>query len=59
MFKTTLHNLARDDRGATAIEYGLIVAMIAIACIAAFDKLGNGANGSLAGVMGKIGSVLF
>ena len=31
-----------DERGATAIEYGLMVAMIAVGCIAAFTILGGG-----------------
>jgi pilus assembly protein Flp/PilA len=30
-----------DERGATAIEYGLMVAMIAVGCIAAFTVLGG------------------
>jgi len=40
-----LRKLCRDERGATAIEYGLIAACIAIACIAAFNRLGGGAGG--------------
>ncbi len=32
--------LLADDEGATAIEYGLIAALIAIACIIAFQTLG-------------------
>jgi pilus assembly protein Flp/PilA len=31
-----------DDHGATAIEYGLIAALIAIGAIASFSMLGNG-----------------
>jgi pilus assembly protein Flp/PilA len=31
----------RDNRGATAIEYGLIAALIAVAAIAAMGSLGN------------------
>ena len=30
-----------DDTGATAIEYGLIAALIAVAAIAAMGSLGN------------------
>ena len=33
-------DLLRSERGATAIEYGLIAALIAIAAIAAFQRLG-------------------
>lgn len=31
----------RDDRGATAIEYGLIAALIAVAAITAMGTLGS------------------
>jgi pilus assembly protein Flp/PilA len=31
----------KDKRGATAIEYGLIAALIAVAAIAAMQGLGN------------------
>jgi pilus assembly protein Flp/PilA len=33
--------LVRDDRGATAIEYGLIAALIAVAIIATVTALGT------------------
>ncbi|MFZ5704725.1 MAG: Flp family type IVb pilin [Pseudomonadota bacterium] len=33
--------LARDSQGATAIEYGLIAALIAVAAITAMSALGN------------------
>ena len=32
---------ARDERGATAVEYGLMVALIAVVIIAAVTLLGN------------------
>jgi pilus assembly protein Flp/PilA len=35
-----LTRFLRDQRGATAIEYGLIAALISIACIIAFMSLG-------------------
>jgi pilus assembly protein Flp/PilA len=34
-------NLLRDEAGATAIEYGLIAALIAVAAIAAMQGLGS------------------
>jgi pilus assembly protein Flp/PilA len=37
--------LLRDERAATAIEYGLIVALIAVAISAALSRLGGGSNG--------------
>ena len=43
-----------DESGATAIEYGLIVVAIAIACIAAFNALGL----DLANIMNFVASKL-
>ena len=37
--------LRSDKRGATAIEYGLIAALIVIAMMTALRALGGGANG--------------
>jgi pilus assembly protein Flp/PilA len=39
MYKFT--RILRDNRGATAIEYGLIAALIAVAAITAMSALGN------------------
>ncbi|NWO96568.1 MULTISPECIES: Flp family type IVb pilin [unclassified Sphingomonas] len=36
-----MKHLRSDKRGATAIEYGLIAALIAVAAIAAMQGLGN------------------
>lgn len=36
-----INKLFRDEQGATAIEYGLIAALIAIAAITAMGQLGN------------------
>lgn len=36
-----IRKLARDHRAATAIEYGLIAALIAVAAIGAMQGLGN------------------
>ncbi|MDO7842974.1 Flp family type IVb pilin [Sphingomonas immobilis] len=36
-----LFTMLRQTRGATAIEYGLIAALIAVAAIAAMQGLGN------------------
>ena len=37
--------LGVDNRGATAIEYGLIVALIVVAMIAGLQSLGGGVGG--------------
>ncbi len=36
-----IKKLARNEQGATAIEYGLIAALIAVAAITAMQSLGN------------------
>lgn len=35
------NKLLKDEQGATAIEYGLIAALIAVAAITAMQSLGN------------------
>ena len=37
----SLINFLRDENGVTAIEYGLIAALIAVAIIAALNQLGT------------------
>ena len=39
-----IRKLVRDKKGATAIEYGLIAALIAVAAIAAMQGLGTSLN---------------
>jgi len=48
--RTCLRMLGADRRGATAIEYGLIAALIAVAAIGGMQALGGGS----AGMWGKI-----
>ena len=36
-----LKNLKRDTKGATAVEYGIIIAMIVLAMMAALQGVGN------------------
>ena len=38
---TFFKNLVRDEQGATAIEYGLIAALIAVAAITAMSAVGD------------------
>ena len=37
---TTLRKIVKDESGATAIEYGLIAALIAVAAVGAMTTLG-------------------
>jgi len=46
--------LGADRRGATAIEYGLIVALIAVSTIGGMESLGGGVGG----MWGKLTNVM-
>ena len=46
----TFLQLIRDQKGATAIEYGLIAALIAVAAIAAMQGLGASLNSTFTNV---------
>ena len=55
----TIRKLFKDEKGATAIDYGLIEALIAVAAIAAMTSLGTQLNNTLTKVrteMAKTGS---
>ena len=43
--RQNLHRLLAEQRGATAIEYGLIAALIVIAMMGALSGLGGGVGG--------------
>lgn len=43
--RNRLRTLCAEDRGATAIEYGLIAALIAIAMVGGLSSLGGGSSG--------------
>ena len=49
--------LHRDDRGATAVEYGLIVALIAAVIIGAVTALGVNIEGVFNNVAAAIGGI--
>jgi pilus assembly protein Flp/PilA len=44
----------KDEGGATAIEYGLIAALIAVACIVALEAMGTALSGMFTGVKTKL-----
>lgn len=47
--------LLRDQQGATAIEYGLIAALIAVAAIGAMQGIGNKLNTTFNNVSNSLG----
>ena len=49
-----LLTMLRDVRGATAIEYGLVAALIAVGSIAAMQGLGNGVKHTFSDVQSNL-----
>ena len=49
-----LSRLLKDESGATAIEYGLIAALIATALITGATTLGNALNTQFDGLAGQL-----
>lgn len=39
-----MQSMLRDEKGATMVEYALMVALIAVVCIGAVTAVGGGAN---------------
>jgi pilus assembly protein Flp/PilA len=42
--KTLFARFAKDESGATAIEYGLIAALISVACVVTWGAIGTQMN---------------
>jgi len=51
-------NSMQNEDGATAVEYGLIVTLIAIAVIGGATAVGLALNGTFNGVAGDLGAVV-
>ena len=52
----SLRRLAKNEEGATAIEYGLIAALIAVVIIAAVTSVGTNLNSTFSKVANKLSS---
>lgn len=50
----TFFKLMRDEAGATAIEYGLIAALIAVAAVAVLGTVGTNLTATFSTVAGKL-----
>jgi len=48
------NKMLRDEQGATAIEYGLIAALIAVAAITAMGALGDSLSTTFSTVSGEL-----
>ncbi len=52
-----LNRFINDESGATAIEYGLLAALIAVAIIAGATLLGSELNDLFLAIAGKLGGI--
>jgi pilus assembly protein Flp/PilA len=52
--KNIINRFVKDESGATAIEYGLIAALVAVAIITALTTLGTKLTGTFTNVSGKL-----
>jgi pilus assembly protein Flp/PilA len=52
--RTKLIQLVKNESGATAIEYGLIAALIAVAAITAWTAVGTSLSATFNNVAGKM-----
>ena len=52
--KTLFARFAKDESGATAIEYGLIASLIGVAIIVGAGTLGNKLNTTFNAISGKV-----
>ncbi|MFF2315444.1 Flp family type IVb pilin [Arthrobacter sp. NPDC058097] len=58
-FSNTAANIRRGEKGATAVEYGIMVALIAVVVIAAVTLLGGGMKDAFTQVQCSINGKTF
>lgn len=51
---STLHDILYDDEGATMVEYGIMVALIAAICITVITTLGQNVSNAFSTVNASI-----
>ena len=49
-----IRNLIKDESGATAIEYGLIAALVSVAAVVPLENTGNSLNSVFTSVATKL-----
>jgi pilus assembly protein Flp/PilA len=54
--RTAARKFIRDDSGATAIEYGLIAALIAVVIIGALSTIGTNLNAAFTTISNNLGT---
>jgi pilus assembly protein Flp/PilA len=53
-----IRKLMKNEKGATAIEYGLIAALIAVAAITAMGALGDSLSNTFQGVSSELDAAI-
>ena len=53
-FMTAAKNFVKGEEGATMVEYGLMLALIAVVCIVSVALIGTNANLNFAKIAGSI-----
>ena len=53
-----IKKLLKDESGATAIEYGLIAALVSVAAIAALTAMGGSLNSMFEAVSGALSNAI-
>jgi pilus assembly protein Flp/PilA len=52
--KSYLNSLLKHEEGATMVEYGLMLALIAAVCVGTVALIGTGANTTFTTISGKL-----
>lgn len=52
----TLNKIFRSNKGATAVEYAIIAALVAAVAVAGFTTLGTNINGKAVKIAGDVGA---
>ncbi|NQU71182.1 MAG: Flp family type IVb pilin [Rhodospirillales bacterium] len=55
---TTFKNFINDESGATAIEYGLIAALVSVAAVGALSAMGTSLTGIFNFVSGELANAV-
>ncbi len=55
---TKIRKFLSDESGATAIEYGLIAALVSVAAITALQAMGNSLSSMFNGVSGHLNNAV-
>lgn len=57
MFKTTLEAIQKDTRGASFMEYVVLVGLIAVVCIGAYSVFGKAVSDKVQEFGGTVGTI--